>query len=71
MLNKIKNYFKTLFTEEYEVVIWFEGTENRQIYNMKKIEKIDPNNLLGVLVTGERFEMCVQTPFNFQVKKIH
>jgi len=68
-MKAIKNYFKTLFLEEYQVVIWNDGSDNRKIYAMKKIEKIDSNNLIGVLTTGERFEMCVQTPFNFAVKK--
>ena len=70
-MKTIKNYFKTLFLEEYQVVIWNEEPMNRQVFAFKKIEKIDPNNLVGVLTTGERFEMCVQTPFNFTVKKIH
>ena len=70
-MKAIKNYFKTLFLEEYQVVIWNDGADDRTIYALKKIEKIDPNNLVGVLTTGEKFEMCVQTPFNFTVKKIH
>lgn len=69
-VNAIKSYFKTLFTEEYEVTIWYEPTK-QTVYNMKKIEKIDSKTLLGVLVTGEKFEMRVQNDFNFQVKKIH
>jgi len=38
---------------------------------MKSIQKLNQNNLVGVLVTGEKFTMQTQEPFNYQVRKIH
>jgi len=70
MMQKIKNWLKTLFTEEYEVVIWYDPAK-RQVYKMKSIQKLNQNNLVGVLVTGEKFTMQTQEPFNYQVRKIH
>ena len=70
MMQKIKNWLKTLFTEEYEVVIWYDPAK-RQVYRMKSIQKLNQNNLVGVLVTGEKFTMQTQEPFNYQVRKIH
>lgn len=70
MLQRIKNWLKTLFTEEYEVIVWHDPAK-RQVYNMKSIQKINQNNLVGVLVTGEKFTMQTQDAFNYQVRKIH
>jgi len=69
-MEAIKNWLKTLFTEEYEVTIWSE-LMGKQVYHLKTVTKVDCNNVVGVLVTGEKFTMQTQEPFNFQVKKIH
>lgn len=69
-MRALKNWIKTLLTEEYQVTIWSESM-GKQVYYMKTVTKVDCNNVVGVLTTGEKFTMQTQEPFNFQVKKIH
>ena len=69
-MEKIKNFFKTLFTEEYQVVIWYDP-EKKSVYSFKKINKLTDTQISAVKTTGEKFDMKVKEPFNYQVTKVY
>lgn len=68
-LQGIRNYFRKLFTEEYQVVIWY-VPENKTVYHFKKIIKLTDTQISGVKTTGEKFDMKVKEPFNYQITKL-
>ena len=69
-MEKIKNFLKTLFTEEYQVVIWYDP-EKKSVYSFKKISKMTDTQISAVKTTGEKFDMKVKEPFNYQITKVY
>lgn len=69
-MKKIKDFFLKIFTEEYQVVIWYEP-DKKSVYNFKKIIKLTDTQISAVKTTGEKFEMKVKEPFNYQVTKVY
>lgn len=67
---KIKESLKTAFTEEYQVVIWYDA-EKKTVYSFKKIIKLTDTEISAVKTTGEKFDMKVKEPFNYQVTKVY
>jgi len=67
---KIKESLKTAFTEEYQVVIWYDP-EKKTVYSFKKIIKLTDTQISAVKTTGEKFDMKVKEPFNYQVTKVY
>lgn len=63
-------WLKKLFLEEYEVRIWYDDPKKITLYRMKTINKLNSKTLVGKDVDGLRVELNVQTPFNYEVKKI-
>lgn len=70
MIDAIKNKLRTWFTEEYQVVIWY-VPENKTVYHFKKIIKLTDTQVSAVKTTGEKFDMKVKEPFNYQVTKLY
>jgi len=66
----IKESLKTAFTEEYQVVIWYEP-DKKSVYNFKKIMKLTDTQISAIKTSGEKFDMKVKEPFNYQVTKVY
>lgn len=69
-MEKLKHFLKTLFTEEYQVVIWYDPTD-KTTYNFKKIVKVTNTTISAVKTDGQKFDLQVNEPFNYQITKIH
>lgn len=71
-MQKLIKWFKDILYEEYEVSIWYDSDPSKvSKYNLKKIDKLTSTTLKGRDIFGFVVELHVQTPFNYQVKKIH
>lgn len=70
-MQKIIEWLKNYFSDEYEVSIWYDDPKQITIYNLKSITKLTSTTLKGKTASGHIVELQVQSPFNYQVKKIH
>jgi hypothetical protein len=71
-MSKLVKWFKDLLYEEYEVEIWYDADPTKITkYKLNKIDKLTSTVLKGRDADGFSVELQVQTPFNYQVKKIH
>jgi len=77
-MNKIIEYFKDLFYEEYEVTIWFkvktsqfETESTKKVFHFKSIQKKTQTHFVGIDKSGEVVEIKTTEPFDFQIKKVH
>ncbi len=57
------------FINEYHVTIWYDPAK-KSTYEFKYLDKCEAKHLKGRLVTGEPFELKVQEPFNYQIRKV-
>ena len=63
---------KDFLYEEYEIQIWYDSDPKKVTeYRLKSIEKLTSTVVKGRDMSGFSVELQVQTPFNYQVKKIH
>jgi hypothetical protein len=69
-VNKIKGWLKTLFTEEFEVVIWYDPAD-KTTYHFKKINKVTNTTISAIKTDGQKFDLQVNEPFNYQITKVH
>jgi len=67
---KLKQSLKTIFTEEYEVVIWYDPSDKTS-YNFKKINKVTNTTISAVKTDGQKFDLQVNEPFNYQITKVY
>lgn len=58
-----------LLSREYHITIWYDPAK-KSTYEFKSIETCEPKHLKGKLVTGEKFELKVQEPFNYQIRQV-
>jgi hypothetical protein len=71
-MQKLIEMIKNFLYEEYEVKIWHDADPTKITeYRLKSIEKLTSTVVKGRDMSGFSVELQVQTPFNYQVKKIH
>jgi len=75
-MNKMKDYIRNLFRKEYHVSVFLNGDKKfpnglqHMTIELKKIKKIDNNQVVGVDVNNNNYEFNSVDEFNYQVKKI-
>jgi len=75
-MNKMKGYIRNLFRKEYHVSVFLNGDKKfpnglqHMTIGLKKIKKIDNNQVVGVDVNNNNYEFNSVDEFNYQVKKI-
>lgn len=64
-------WLKKVLYEEYHVTIWYDSDPtNKTVYKLKKVNKINNKQLQGVTVEGYTITLSVDTPFNYEMRKV-
>lgn len=64
-------WLKKLMYDEYHVTIWYDSDPKaKTVYKLKKINKINNKQLVGVTVEGHSITMSVEVPFNYEMRKV-
>jgi hypothetical protein len=70
-MKSLINWFRKLLLEEYHITIWYDADPSaKTVYKLKKIEKINNQYLKGISSDGYMITLSVETPFNYEVKKV-
>lgn len=80
---KIVDWWGSLFTNEYEVTVWFhagalpdaEGkavprSRSKKVFVLKSIAKKSDRHILGEDVFGKPFEIKTVEPFDYFIRKV-
>jgi len=77
-MNKILDFFRDLFYEEYEVTIWFKVKETefkrestKKVFHFKEITKKSQTHFVGKTQSGEQVVIKTTEPFDYCIRKIH
>ena len=70
-MGKIKQWFKGLFADEYELTIWFQGAENKKIFKVKSISKKTQTHIIAKDIEGNQIEIRTEKKFDYQLRKLY
>ena len=80
-MKKILDWIKSLFTEEYELCVWFHAettvssdgmktvTRSKRVFKLSSITKRSPSHIIGKDVNGFPFEIRTVEPFDYTIRK--
>ena len=82
MFNSIREYFKRIAYEEYELTVWFKDQEeiiegrkihprSKKVFKLKSISKRNPTHVKGKELDGKDFEIRTVEPFDYMIRKIY
>lgn len=83
MLTKLKNWWLTLTTEEYELTVYYPGpavtgadgttTQSKapQTYRCKAVKKLTQTHIIFIDMNGHRHEIKLVDPVGYEIKKIY
>jgi hypothetical protein len=70
-MGKIKQWIKSLFADEYELTIWFQGAEKKKIFHVKSISKKTQKHIIAKDLEGNQIEIKTNDPFDYQLRKLY
>lgn len=82
MINRIKDWWHSLWVEHYELTVWFEDqvvtnledntqttTRSKKVFDLKSISKKTQQHIIGVDINDNPIEIKTTKPFDFQIVK--
>ena len=82
-MNWLKEWWKTVTTEEYELTVWFvdqtvtdaEGNvtanKSKKVFSLSEVNKKTNTHFLGKDMDGNKIEIKTVEPFDFYLRKIY
>jgi|TARA_B110000977_G_scaffold195957_2_gene275403 hypothetical protein len=69
----LKEWWKTLTTEEYELTVWFHDGElkHKKVFLLSAISKKSATHFVGKDEHGKAFEIKTVAPFDYHLRKIY
>ena len=78
----IIEWFKNLFTEHWELTVWFQGDirvnsdgetitdHSKKVFELQSVSKKTPTHVKGVDMDGKSFEIRTVKPFDYMLRRI-